>query len=226
MNWLRSLLFTIVFYIGSVPTVLAAAAGALISPAALVWGSKFWSRWFYWCATNLMGIKLIVEGEVPQNGVIVAMKHQAGFEAILTLWLFDNPAVVMKAELHKIPFWGFVAAKHGTIPVDRAGSASALRAMMAAARSALAQDRPIVIFPEGTRTAVGDQPKLQSGFAGLYKMLKVPVVPVALDSGKCWPKGLVKHPGTITIRFLPAIAPGLKREDIEAQIHAAINQLN
>ena len=226
MNWLRSLLFTIVFYIGSVPTVLAAAAGALISPAALVWGSKFWSRWFYWCATNLMGIKLVVEGEVPQNGVIVAMKHQAGFEAILTLWLFDNPAVVMKAELHKIPFWGFVAAKHGTIPVDRAGSASALRAMMAAARSALAQDRPIVIFPEGTRTAVGDQPKMQSGFAGLYKMLKVPVVPVALDSGKCWPKGLVKHPGTITIRFLPAIAPGLKREDIEAQVHTAINQLN
>ena len=226
MNWLRSLLFTVVFYIGSVPTVLAAAAGALISPAALVWGSKFWSRWFYWCATNLMGIKLVVEGEVPQNGVIVAMKHQAGFEAILTLWLFDNPAVVMKAELHKIPFWGFVAAKHGTIPVDRAGSAAALRAMMAAARSALAQERPIVIFPEGTRTAVGDQPKLQSGFAGLYKMLKVPVVPVALDSGKCWPKGLVKHPGTITIRFLPAIAPGLKREDIEAQVHTAINQLN
>ncbi|MGL4543553.1 MAG: lysophospholipid acyltransferase family protein, partial [Polymorphobacter sp.] len=104
--------------------------------------------------------------------------------------------------------------------------ASALRAMMAAARRALAQDRPIVIFPEGTRTAVGDQPGLQSGFAGIYKMLKVPVVPVALDSGKCWPKGLVKHPGTITIRFLPAIAPGQPRADIEAQVHAAINRLN
>ncbi len=226
MNVLRSLVFTIVFYIGSVPTVLAAAAGALISPAALVWGSKFWSRWFHWCATNLMGIKLVVEGEVPQNGVIVAMKHQSGFEAILTLWLFDNPAVVMKAELHKIPFWGFVANKHGTIPVDRAGSAAALRAMLKAAHAALAQDRPIVIFPEGSRMPLGSHPPLQSGFAGLYKMLKVPVVPVALDSGHCWPKGLIKRAGTITIRFLPPIAPGLKREDIEAQVHAAINQLD
>lgn len=226
MNLLRSLLFTAVFYLGSIPTVLAAAAGALISPKALTATSKIWATWFLWCTQYLMGVRLVVEGRIPQNGVIVAMKHQAGFEAILTLWLFDNPAVVMKAELHKIPFWGFVARKHGTIPVDRAGSASALRAMMRSAQSALAQDRPIVIFPEGTRVPVGSQPALQSGFAGLYRALKVPVVPVALDSGRCWPKGFVKHPGTVTLRFLEPIPPGLGRTEIEARVHTAINQLN
>jgi 1-acyl-sn-glycerol-3-phosphate acyltransferase len=226
MNLLRSIVFTAIFYLGSVPTVLAAAIGALISPKALTAGSKIWATWFHWCARYLMGINLVIEGEIPQNGVIVAMKHQSGFEAILTLWLFDNPAVVMKAELHKIPFWGFVARKHGTIPVDRAGSASALRAMMRAAQSALAQDRPIVIFPEGTREPVGTHAPLQSGFAGLYRALKVPVVPVALNSGRCWPKGLVKRPGTITLRFLDPIPPGLARAEIEARVHAAINQLD
>jgi 1-acyl-sn-glycerol-3-phosphate acyltransferase len=226
MNVLRSLLFTIVFYLGSVPTVLGAVAGALISPKALTAASKTWATWFLWCSRHLMGVRLVIEGEIPQNGVIVAMKHQAGYEAILTLWLFDNPAVVMKAELHKIPFWGFVAKRHGTIPVDRAGSASALRAMMRSAQSAIAQDRPIVIFPEGTRVPVGSRPPLQSGFAGLYRVLKVPVVPVALDSGRCWPKGLVKHPGTVTLRFLEPIPPGLARAEIESRIQSAINQLN
>ena len=223
---LRSLLFTVIFYLGSLPTVLAAAFGVLVSPAALTWGSKFWSRWFMWCATRLMGVRLVVEGEVPQHACIVAMKHQAGYEAILTLYLFDNPAVVMKAELRKIPVWGFVAYTHGSIFVDRAGSAAALRSMMKAGKSAIEQDRPIVIFPEGTRTAVGDRPPLAAGFAGLYRMLKVPVVPVALDSGKVWPKGLVKHPGTVTLRFGAPIAPGLGRDEIEARVHAAINELN
>ena len=82
-----------------------------------------------------------------------------------------------------------------------------------------------MIFPEGTRTPVAAQPVLQSGFAGLYRMLKVPVVPVALNSGKVWPKGLIKHPGTVTIRFGEAIAPGLGRDEIEARVHAAINAL-
>lgn len=222
---LRSLLFTAAFYLGSVPTVLLAVGGAFVSPDAVVWGSKVWAKWFHWCATRIMGIKLVVEGTVPQNAVLVAMKHQAGFEAILTLWLFDNPAVVMKAELHKIPFWGLAARRHGTIPVDREGSATALRAMMKAAHAARDAGRPIFIFPEGRRVPVGESPPLKSGFAGLYRTLKVPVVPVTIDSGKIWPKGLVKHPGTITIRFLPQIEPGLPRGEIEALVHAAINQV-
>jgi 1-acyl-sn-glycerol-3-phosphate acyltransferase len=98
--------------------------------------------------------------------------------------------------------------------------------MMRSAQSALAQDRPIVIFPEGTRVPVGTQPPLQSGFAGLYRALKVPVIPVALNSGRCWPKGLVKHPGTVTLHFLDPIPPGLPRAEIESRVHAAINQLN
>lgn len=223
---LRSLVFTVVFYLGSVPIVTIAALTAPVSRPALRYMSKYWSRWFVWASTHLLGVRLRVEGVVPQHAVIVAAKHQAAYETILTLYLFDDPAVVMKAELLNIPVWGYVARKQGTIPIDRDASTAAMRTMMRAAQVAKADDRPVVIFAEGTRVPVGDAPELKPGFAGLYRLLKLPVVPVALDSGRVWRKGFVKQAGTITLRFGEAIPPGLERGDIEARVHAAINALN
>jgi 1-acyl-sn-glycerol-3-phosphate acyltransferase len=84
----------------------------------------------------------------------------------------------------------------------------------------------VLIFPEGTRVAPGEQPPLQPGFAGLYKQLGLPVVPVALDSGRLWPRNsFVKRPGIVTVRFGEPIPPGLPRAEIEAKVHAAINAL-
>lgn len=224
--FVRSLIFTIVFYAGSVPIVSGAAITALISRPALRYMSKLWSRWFVWCAAYLLGVRLVVEGTVPQHAVLVAAKHQAAYETILTLYLFDDPAVVMKAELLNIPVWGYVARKQGTIPIDRDASTAAMRTMMRAAQLAKADDRPVVIFAEGTRVPVGEAPELKPGFAGLYRLLKLPVVPVALDSGRVWRKGFVKQAGTITLRFGEPIPPGLDRAEIETRVHAAINALN
>ena len=99
--------------------------------------------------------------------------------------------------------------------------------MLKAAREAAAADRPIVIFPEGTRVTPGERPELRPGIAGLYKMLGLPVYPVALNTGRLWPKGgFVKHAGVVTMRVCEPIPPGLAREEIEARIHAAINVLN
>ena len=220
---LRSAVWTPLFYAGSVPIVMVAALAALVSPRAINRMARLWAGWFRLTTRIILRIELRIEGDVPQTGVIVAMKHEAAYETILTLWLFDDPAVVMKAELHDIPVWGFAARRHGTIPVDRDGSTTAMRTMLRAAQAARDAGRPIVIFPEGTRTAVGSAPPLQPGLAGLYRTLRVPLVPVALDSGRCWPKGWVKHAGTVTLRFLPAIPPGLDRDAIEPAVHAAIN---
>jgi len=84
----------------------------------------------------------------------------------------------------------------------------------------------VAIFPEGTRVPPGERPELRSGFAGLYRALNLPVVPIAVDSGQLWGRGLLKRPGLVTFKVGETIPPGLKRDEIEARVHAAINALN
>jgi len=109
--------------------------------------------------------------------------------------------------------------------VYRDQGAKALRRMLADARRFIGTGRPLAIFPEGTRVPHGTRPPLQAGFAGLYKLLGLPVVPVAVNSGPLYHR-LWKRPGTITLQFGEPIEPGLPREEIEARVHAAINALN
>jgi 1-acyl-sn-glycerol-3-phosphate acyltransferase len=158
--------------------------------------------------------------------VLYAAKHQAMYETLELGRMLRNPAIVMKQELTDIPVWGWAARRYGVIVVDREASAGALRRMLREARAALAEQRSILIFPEGTRVAPGEQPPLRAGFAGLYQMLKIPVVPVAINSGQIWPKHGPKVPGVVTFRFGEPIPPGLPRAEIERRVHAAINALD
>jgi 1-acyl-sn-glycerol-3-phosphate acyltransferase len=225
MNALRSLLFALAFYGGTVLFVLAAYPVALLGERPLRRHVRAWARYHRRCAALLLGVRSRVEGVVPQGAVLVPAKHQSMFETLEMVLVLDEPAVVMKRQLADIPLFGRVTLRYGCIPVDREGGGAALRRMMRSAEAAIAEGRPIVIFPEGTRVAPGERPPLQPGFAGLYRALKLPVVPLALDSGRVWPRRFVKRPGIVTMRFGEPIRPGLKRDEIEAAVHAAINAL-
>ncbi len=227
MTFCRSLLFNIIFYIGGAPLVIGAAVAACFGQEQAISAGRLWARFHYWCVRWLLGIRVVVEGSFPTGACLIAIKHEAMLETIEILRLIDRPATVFKAELLNIPVWGWVARRHGVIPIAREAGASALRAMLTAARAAVAANRPIVIFPEGTRVAPGEQPALRSGIAGLYKTLGLPVYPVALRTGQLWPKRkFMKRAGVVTIRVGAPIPPGLPRNEIEARIHAAINVLN
>lgn len=227
MILVRSLLFALFFYMGGVPLVIGAALSALFGQEAIIAACRVWAQYHYWCVRWLLGIRVVAEGRFPTGPCIIALKHESMLEAIETLRLIERPAVVFKAELTRIPVWGWVARKHGVIPVAREAGSAALRTMLKAAREAVAADRPIVIFPEGTRVPHGERPPLRPGVAGLYKSLNLPVVPVALDSGRLWPRrGFLKRRGIVTMRIGDPIPPGLSREDVEARIHSAINALN
>ena len=121
--------------------------------------------------------------------------------------------------------WGRAAASYGVVPVERDQGAKALRAMVASARAWSGDGRPLAIVPEGTRVPHGTQPPLQAGFAGLYKLMNLPVIAAAVNSGPLYHR-FWKRPGTITVRFAEPIPAGLPREEIEARVHAAINALN
>jgi len=226
MRLIRSLAFILVFYPATVVTVLLALAAIPFGRTAVRKVADGWAGIYRWCVRVLLSIRTRVEGAIPTGNVIVAGKHQSMYETLELVVLLDTPAIVMKRELADIPLWGWLAQRYGIIPVDRGAGASALRHMLRAAEEAKREGRPIVIFPEGTRVPPGERPPLQPGFAGLYRMLKLPVVPLALDSGRVWPRhAFIKNPGTVTFRFGEPIAPGLPRDEIEQRVHAAINAL-
>lgn len=226
MALVRSGLFALIFYAWTAVAVLLSFPISLFGTRAIRRWAHGWVRCHRWCAAHLLGIRARVEGAPPAGAALIACKHQSMFETFEIMLMLDEPAVVLKRELADLPLWGWVVRRYGVIPVDRAGGAAALRRMMRAAEAAIAEGRPIVIFPEGTRVPPGAQPPLQPGFAGLYRALRLPVVPVAVDSGRLWPRRrFVKRPGLVTFRFGETLPPGLPRGEIEARVHAAINAL-
>lgn len=229
MSWLlaalRSLAFYVMFYGGSVLLVIASVVAIIARRSWLRPVVASWGHWHLWCVEHLLGIEVVLDGEIPDMPVLIAVKHESFFEAIDTPRLFTFPAVFAKQELFSIPGWGYSALTYGLIPVARDKGAKTLRAMIARARERVAAGRPLIIFPEGTRVAHGTQPGLQAGFAGLYKLLRLPVVPIAVNSGATY-HHVVKRPGRITYKVGKAIPAGLPRKEVEAKVHAAINVLN
>jgi len=226
MPLLRSLLFTLIFYPGTLIYVLTVIAVSPFGAAPVRRVVHGWSDFHHWLVRHVLGIRFAWEGEIPPGPFLIAVKHQAMVETVESLRFARTPVVVMKQELTKIPLFGWVTLRYGVIGVDRNAGASALREMMAKGKQAAAEGRPVVIFPEGTRVHPGERPKLRPGFAGLYRALGLPVVPVALDSGRLWSRGLVKRSGTIHFKVGETIPAGLKRDEIEARVHQAINALN
>ena len=222
---LRSLTFYGVFYGGTLIYVLIALPIMALSPRLGARIVHAWSAFHRRCVISLLGITVTIEGELPRGGALIAMKHESFFEAIDLPVLFDHPAIFTKAELLRIPLWGRAGISYGLIPVERGEGAKALRSMLAKARESSRSGRLLVIFPEGTRVPHGTRPPLRAGFAGLYKLLGLPVVPVAVDSGPLYHRRW-KRRGTITVRAGEPIDPGLPRAEVEARVHRAINMLN
>ncbi|MFL6724284.1 MAG: lysophospholipid acyltransferase family protein [Sphingomicrobium sp.] len=226
MALVRSLLFFLLFYPGTLVYVLTVIAVSPFGSTPVRKTVHGWSAFHYWLVRHILRIRFEWDGEIPEGAYLIAVKHLAMVEAVDTLRFARTPVVVMKSELTTMPLFGWVTLRYGSIGVDREAGAKALREMMAKAKQAVAEGRPVVIFPEGTRVPFGEKPPLRPGFAGLYRVLGLPVVPIAHDSGKIWPRGLVKHSGTIHFKVGEIIPPGLKRDEVEARVHAAINALN
>ena len=225
MSWLRALAFNIAFF-GVTAVLGVAALPLLLAPRRTVMRfGRFWAQ----CVLALLKAIVGLDGEIrgiehlPPGGCLIAMKHQSAWDALILPVVLGDPAVVIKRELLWLPFYGWYAARAGSITIDRRGAAGALRRMVAAARQAVAAARPIVIFPEGTRTAPGQRLTYQPGVAALYQALAVPLVPAAVNSGLYWGRrSFVKRPGRILLEFLPPIPPGLPRREVMQELESRI----
>ena len=221
---IRGIAYALVFYPATFLYVLACMVASLFGSKPMRSVVHAWTDLHHRLA-RLLGTRLIVEGAIPAGASLIAVKHQSMFETLEMVRLARTPVIVLKRELSEIPGFGWATRRYGVIPVDRKAGAKALRDMVARGQEAAAEGRPIIIYPEGTRVKPGETPPLQAGFAGLYRALGLPVVPVAVDSGRLWGPNLPKGAGTVHFIIGEPIPPGLKRDEIEARVHAAINAL-
>lgn len=232
-----------------IPTLRAAAANLAFYLNTLVWGilclpafitPRSWTTWTIkeWAKSSMWlirwtagitwevrGLENLPKKDGKMGGFILAAKHQSAWETFGLLPYLDDPAYVLKQELMYIPVYGWYAARADMIPVIRGSRSKALRTMTEAAKKAVSNDRQIIIFPEGTRRAVGAQPDYKIGVFHLYKALEVPIVPVALNSGQFWPRRQFKrYPGTLVISILPPIEPGLSTDEARAKLQDGVEQ--
>ena len=226
MALIRSLLFAAIFYPATLLWVVVGIVASLFGRRPTLAVVLSWVDLGHWLARHELGISIRVEGRIPPGPHLIAVKHESMLETIEMVRLSNLPVIVIKRELADLPLFGLMTRRYGVIPVDRSAGAKALRNLVSEGERAIATGRPVIIYPEGTRVHVGEAPELKSGFAALYRALGLPVVPVAVDSGRLWGRGLVHQAGTVTIRIGATIPPGLKRDEIEARVHAAINALN
>ena len=222
---LRSFVFNSGFFL--VTAVLGVLGlPLLLAPRPMVMRfGRFWARSVLALLRATVGLDCEIRGlcNLPAAPYIVAMKHQSAWDTLVLPVVLGDPAVVLKRELLWIPFYGWYASRAGSIAIDRGGRAAALRGMLARARAAAAEGRPIIIFPEGTRTAPGRKLPYQPGVAALYQTLGVPLVPAAVNSGLFWGRrSFWKRPGRITLEFLDPIPPGLPRRRLMPELERRI----
>jgi len=222
---LRSALFLVWFAGVSIVLHIVALPLLFAPPRAMLRIAQFWAAAVLFGLKWICGLAYEVRGKkhVPRGAALIASKHSTMWETIAFLVLVKDPAIVLKRTLTFIPLYGWYAVRMGMISVDRGGGGSAVRAMKRGARRALADNRQIVVFPEGTRRPVGAPPRYRPGIAGLYAGLGISCVPVAHTSGLFWlSRGFLKRPGCIIVEFLPAIPPGLGRHEFMAELQSRI----
>lgn len=229
---LRSLLFNLCFFCWSMGSAILFAPLFAWSPRVAQKVGDPWAKGVLLLVRLLCGITYEIRGRehILSTPAIYASKHQSAWDTVIFLTLFARPAYVLKRSLLRIPLWGWYLWRMQMIAIDRDGKASTMKQMIKDSKQALQEGRQIVIFPEGTRTVAGKTGQYHPGVQALQSFLKVPVVPVALNSGCYWGKdAFLKRPGKIVLEFLPPMDPGLSKDAflpaLEATIESASSRL-
>jgi len=235
MLLLKSLLFNLFLYSGIIAVFLIALPTLFLPPQFVLYFGKFLGHYVVFIVRIFLGTDVEFKGviNIPKTEkYFVASAHQSMFETFALQSVLDYPVFILKKELLKIPLFGLYLKKIKSIEIIRDTTTKDNLSFFDKVASIIKnEDRPLLIFPQGTRVKVEEKVPFKKGVGRIYEALNIPCVPVALNSGKVWPKnGIIKYPGKITVSFLEPIKPGLNRDEfiksLEKKIYDEIENIS
>ena len=232
---IRNFLFSLFFFTGIILISLIFIPAIILPKKVVLFGGKIMGYWASFCLKFFLSTKIIIKGEeniIKDRKFFIAASHQSMFETFFLQTIFDSPVFILKKELLLIPLFGWYLKKIGCISIERNKiSKENLSFFDDIIKHINSSDRPIIIFPQGTRLLPEDRVPFKKGSSKIYEKLSISCQPIAINSGNTWPKhGPKKTNTTITISILKPIEPGLENEiflkKLENSIYSELNILN
>ena len=232
---IRNILFKIFFFSGIISICILFLPALILPQKITLIGGKIMGHWAKFCLKIFLSVKINIIGKeniINNKKFFIACSHQSMFETFFLQTIFNSPIFILKKELLKIPIFGLYLKKIGSISIDRNKTTKKnLGFFDKILDSVNNSDRPLLIFPQGTRVLPSDRPKFKKGTARIYETLKVKCQPVAINSGFVWPKNKsLSSNKTISISILKPINPGLNKNDflnvLENNIYSELDKIN
>ncbi|WP_122072562.1 1-acyl-sn-glycerol-3-phosphate acyltransferase [Pseudophaeobacter sp. EL27] len=230
IQWLRSFLFVFQIYFMMPIFGLVFAPWAIFSKRGARACCKSYSRWVFWTARFMVGIRCEVRGTPPTGEVLIAAKHQSFLDIMMIFTALPTAKFIMKKEILRTPVIGQYAKLLDCVAVDRGKRGAAIEKMVKDVKEGHQEAGQLIIYSQGTRVAPGVKADYKVGTGVLYEQLAQPCVPVATNVGVLWPRtGIMRKPGVAVVEFLDQIDAGLDRkvfmETLETRVEAKSNEL-
>ena len=232
---IRNFLFSLFFFTGIIFISLIFLPAIFLPMKIVLFGGKIMGYWTSFCLQFFLSTKIIIKGKeniIENKKFFIAASHQSMFETFFLQTIFNSPVFILKKELLMIPIFGWYLKKIGSISIKRNKvSKENLGFFDDISKQINSSNRPLIIFPQGTRLSPEDRTPFKKGSSRIYEELKISCQPLAINSGNTWPKKGSKNINTIlTISILKPIEPGLKKEiflkEVENAIYAELDVLN
>ncbi len=232
---IRNILFSVSFFIGIIIISLIFLPAFFLPQRIVLFGGKLMGYWTGFCLNFFLSTTIKIKGReniIQNEKFFIASSHQSMFETFYLQTIFNSPVFILKKELLLIPIFGWYLKKIGSISIKRDKvSKDNLGFFDKIKKIIINSDRPLIIFPQGTRVLPNERPILKKGASRIYEELNIKCQPLAINSGYVWPKKGKKYSHkTITISILEAINPGLSKNEfiknLEDKIYSELNVLN
>ena len=227
MIYIRSLLANLAFYILLIASIFIAPISFILPKIVILKIIRFQSIHLRFSMKLFANLEVEYRGleNIPKDRkYLIASKHQSMAEAVFLNHAIDTPNIIVKKQLLFMPVVGLCFKKANFIYVDRRKGETNIQSMVSSAKLSMEKDpRPLLIFPEGTRTSIGIKKPYKYGITALYKGLNIPCLPVAINAGYFWSRRrFLRYPGKMVIEFLKIIPPGMEQKKFSKLLYNAI----